>query len=303
MPQHTADNLTKSEPGIGTNLHELSSDSTSCDSNLKSNSAVYDSETDIELVDDSDSEVEDGEDDSFFDQVEERILNPRNYLCALEIMEAEVAFNSTLRYWHPTWNNLQTSVEGCNPLRCGTVSSDKLCGSSSPCLPMHLSNNYHFEDARTLLEYRNVIARVLANANTMQDARYSTGVFSLLVLDPNRDSVVHLKTFTHTDIVLLFEAFDRACEIAASFDNANSQIMADIESSISSLTIECQKLLDRLCLSLRKPDETHSSILWKSAVQVIDLALVSYAGAHLEAFDKKYLDQEWQTFIIPPPHI
>ena len=301
LPQPVTDGSSKPESRVSPDLYELSSDSTSSDSILKSSPNVHNSETDVELIKDSESGSEIDENDCSFAHAEERVLDPGTYFHGLENMEAEVALNSALRYWHPSWISLQTNGEDCNPHRCGTVSSDRLSGSSSPCLPRHLSTYYYFEDARTILEYRNVVARVLANANTMQDARYSAGIFSLLVMDQDRDSVVHLKSITYADIIRLFEAFDRVCEVSVSSANINSKTTVDVESSMISLTTECQNLLDRLCLSLGGPNEIHPSILWKGAVHVIDFALVSYAGAHLEAFDEKYLGQKRQAFIMPPP--
>ena len=49
--------------------------------------------------------------------------------------------------------------------------------------PRHLSEYNVFQDAREILECRNVLARVVVNGMRMQTAQYTTGSFSILVAE------------------------------------------------------------------------------------------------------------------------
>ena len=269
---------------------------------LQASSDADTSETDFELIDaNGDNQDSAGiSHDDFFGQGEERIINPKEYFKKLEAIEEKVALNSALRYWQRACNldgyycNSGTNGRCCHGR---TVFTNNTSGSSGPCLPRRLPD-LHNSDNRwaVLVEYRNRLARVLFNAKMMRDTGYSKGSFNLLVLDCKRTTVAQLRSFELADIIQLFEAFEVACETMESSDGVNLLITSDVEQSIDALTTKCAILLDKIELGPMESLKWDCLKLWRNTVQVLDFALLSYAGAHLEAFDERYLGQRFRSF-------
>ena len=287
--QSNANELVQNRDSIGHGPNTSSPSLNTANSISRSSLNSDTSDTDFELTDANGNypgSAEDGN-DGFFGKGEDRIVNPENYFKKLAAIERSVAINSALRYWRGEHN--LSSV----------VFTNNLSGSSGPCLPRHLTHPYGLDHLITIVECRNDIARVLYNAISMRGASYSTGTFSLLVLDHERDAVARLVPFKLTDIMKLFEAFELACvsiELCAD-DKPLSWLTS--EPSIDALTTECKALWNKFGLGPTQTTDTSVSSLWRCTVHVLDFGLLSYAGAHVEAFDERYLGRRFHVFRFP----
>ena len=276
----------KSRRRMSRNLNASSPSSPNDNSVSRSSPSGDTSDTDFELIEATGNDLGSAEagTDEFFQGGEERLIDPDNYFKRLEAIEEKVALNSALRNWSrehqrspkPFTNNLSESI-----------------GALLSKLP---SDQYVADHHPILMECRNDIARVLYNAVTMRDTGYSNGSFNLLVLDLERSNVVQLIPFDLTDVMQMVEAFEQA------YKNIALSILlrpTNIELYTHTLTMECIVLFKKLGLGQTKAAEKLSNLnIWRSAVHILDFALLSYAGAHLEAFDEKYLGTRWETFEI-----
>ena len=108
---------------------------------------------------------------------------------------------------------------------------------------------------------------------------------------------MRLIPFHISTILGLFKCFEAVCVML-------DRSKADIQSLIDVLTANCVEILDQL--NLTQSEYIHATSyttwdpphLWRCAVHVLEFALLSYAGAHLEAFDEKYLRGKKLSFIV-----
>ena len=252
----------------------------------KSSFRADNSDTDFELIGENDDNPDfaNDESDAFFGRGEERIVDPGNYFKKLEAIERKVALNSTIRRYGYYNDN-----------RRPEIFTHHLSGSSGPCLPKHPWSSSHISFYRDVSLCRDEIARVLFNATFLREKGYSNGSFNLLVLDSKRTTVARLVPFELNDILQLFEAFERVCEAIAPSGSVQPSITANPQPLYDALTTECKRLLGKFGLDLTGINENRACNCRTDAVHLLDLALLSYAGAHLEAFDERYLGQKWHS--------
>ncbi len=49
--------------------------------------------------------------------------------------------------------------------------------------------------------------------------------------------------------------------------------------------------------------EKKAEVIWRTVVHTLELALLSYSGAHIEHFNVRYLGSQWDVFHIPVPFL
>ena len=284
----------KSDNAFGRLASLSSSEASSDGSVLKASSDTHSVDTDIEFMYEDDA--------TLADNGEERILNPQNYYDGLDALEKTIASNSALHLYTsstpaPGNGRFRCSEKGCDLNICALSPGTK---SSYPYLPRHSSNHESYPGVRDILECRNLLARAIVNATLMQEARYSNGTFNLLVLDQSRASVARLIPFHLSALKALFEAFELVCRDYQvphkQLDRTLSQ-RSRREWSFKSLTCKCQKLLADI--GLPQSGRINPIKAWRWTSHILDFALLSYAGTHLEAFDEKFLLEKRQFFSIP----
>ena len=224
---------------------------------------------------------------------DERLVYPHKYLSELQDLEANVAGNSGLflmkqanRQLYPLGDNcdLHFSFDCFSPQgrTVGAKSYDEsiigMCqkkpGDGRASLAFHL------------LECRNLMLAVVSNIERMKVARFCQKSINVLTIDKARPQVAQLIGLSLDSIIRMHKMFEAAAEdIAQTADTGDFMLGPKTQKIIQCITSECRNLLIKLKLP---PAEAQVSV-WRKAILVLDLAVVSYCGAHIERFDEKFL--------------
>ncbi|KAI9711488.1 MAG: hypothetical protein M1820_002051 [Bogoriella megaspora] len=227
---------------------------------------------------------------------DERLVNPHKYMSELADLEATVAGNSGLflmkkinrqRYPLSDEHELHFKFDCFSPCgkTIGLVSYDN-------AIIANLSSQRgkrDFDQAFHLLECRNLMLAVISNVERLRATRFCQDTVNVLVVSTSRPQVARLVDIQLTGILRLHKSFEKVVrKLAAQAGSGGIQIDADLDSRIKNITHECTALLDKLGL----PHASSSPGTWRKAVMVLDLAVVSYSGAHIERFDDKFLEED-----------
>lgn len=140
--------------------------------------------------------------------------------------------------------------------------------------------------------YRNLILAAFSNIERLQRHGFIQNQLSILVFDPFRPSVADL----------LWAPIDGIKTLALMFDNAVRStdhlivLEVDLKLIAGALTVACDQLLSTVHLSARPPQasvveyystQAECSRCWNDTVHLLDIAVLAYAGAHVDDFPKK----------------
>ncbi|KAL9064524.1 MAG: hypothetical protein Q9157_007798 [Trypethelium eluteriae] len=230
---------------------------------------------------------------------DERLVHPQKYLGELQDLEANVAGNSGLFLMMQSNRQLYPIGDECR-LRfnfdCFSPEGRTASAKSYDELILDLRREGSMDgaspDALTafhLLESRNLMLAIVSNIERMKNARFCQNSINVLTVDKARPQVARLTEIQLDLIFRLYEAIEIAMSKIARVARAgNFRIGPDAWKHLQSITTECENLLVKLKLP---PAQAQVSI-WRKAIMVLDLAVVSYCGAHTERFDEKFLDED-----------
>lgn len=153
-----------------------------------------------------------------------------------------------------------------------------------------------------LLECQNLLARVARNLTALQEKDFLTANFSVPVSSSSRPEVVELVEWNPKDVLDLAHYFHLA--IKGLLLDCSDRFHIDINSTVTLLdlfTSSFQKLWDGPWSSLtteerRRPEA--AAAMWRAISHGLDLAVISYCGAHVEGFDQRYLGCSLQSLSI-----
>lgn len=135
-----------------------------------------------------------------------------------------------------------------------------------------------------LIECRNTILNVVRNLEKMVAARYCTSIISVLVSDPIRKNVARLVPIDCRIIKQL--AFTFESYLRQILSRGILQAEKDTSFAVSSdISERCQLILSSLGLKHIPKDHID---LWRCAVGILDMTVVSYAGAHTHSLGSKF---------------
>ncbi len=119
----------------------------------------------------------------------------------------------------------------------------------------------------------------------METASYCCTRISILVLDNTRNNVARLVPIYCYKIRALASAFEKYLEyvIQSPEDGWESRLV----SGSGKVSLDCLSMLTELGLAASVEDMSNT---WFSAVLVLDTAILSYVGAHVEHFDRSMND-------------
>ena len=183
------------------------------------------------------------------------------------------------------------------------------------CKDVGIFHNGCANDLLEILECRNVSAKTYLNLKRLQRERFCVLKFSMLMIDPCRHDVVRLLPIDIHQILQLLMETDSVLRRAADFARHASPNTPSTEVLLEQIFEEpdnlllavprCTTFLTTLGLALTSPTDTsiNLSILacMRLVVHTLDLAVTSYAGAHLGRFDEEYLGEEMDTLDILSP--
>ncbi len=235
---------------------------------------------------------------------DERLLDPKSYFNGLEKLESEVVTNSGL--FLMSRNNRQAYPNGSTLKLKFTYESftaqgatvglpsydDKImsyCNTENSGLRRtNVSTSDPAYWAFHILECRNLMLAVVSNIERLKRAQFCIDSINVLVLDPCRHHVAKLVGIEVSRIMSLHQSFEGALESILSRLTTNRIQESKIEELTQMLSRQSIDLLRHL--GLPAGDSTVGQ--WRKAVLVLDLAIVSYSGAHIERFDQRFLSGE-----------
>ena len=312
---------TESHPVLDETMHTVNPGTTLDDS----------SESGYEIMSDEDEDLTTGVsaspgNGSPLASLRDRISDPVEYFDRLRILAHLTYQHSTLQIynksrWPRTVAEKERNFEPCP----GYPQSQELMLEDFEPLPdsyvmrtcqdVGVLHQAFANDLLEILECRNVSAQTYLNLQRLQIEGFCVQKFSMLMIDPCRDDVVRLLPIDFQQILqLLIETDSVLRKVAALAQRAPlttslaqvllEQASGEQENLLLSVPY-CSTFLSTLGLALASPADTSTnpSILavMRLVVHTLDLAVASYAGAHLSRFDEEYLGEEIDTLDVLRP--
>lgn len=236
---------------------------------------------------------------------EERITNPKAYFDKLKSLEQQV-FNNSGLFIHKTGDSTGPAQDAA-----------LLCLPASECYRYQTDFCFNIikeSDSELLLDLlvcHNRAHRVGNNLTTLQENGYCAKHISLLVQDQQRPGVVRgirIETQTILDLVGVFKEFMGKMLVDSTSGPSYNRFTAEkldrliqeIDDSLN-LTQECIDILSTMSI-LILPDmacRPSDGFVWQLTTQVIELAILSYAGAHIQPFHTELVEKDSSSFHIP----
>ena len=272
-------------------------------------------------IDDSTS----SEYDSPLASLRARISDPVEYFSRLQVLAHLTYEHSTLQIYKSHWPRTVAEKErNFEPCPGYPQSQELMLEDFKPlpdshvirtCQDVSVFSNSFANDLLEILECRNVSAQTYLNLKRLQLNGFCVQTFSMLMIDPCRHDVAKLLPIDIPQILQLLMETDSVLRRAAEFarhappKNPPAQVLLEQafeEQDNSLLSVPCcTTFLRTLGLPLAFPADTsiNLSILacMTLVVHTLDLAVASYAGAHLARFHEEYLGEEIETLDIPSP--
>jgi hypothetical protein len=230
--------------------------------------------------------------------LDQRVLCPRAYFKKLENLEYDIYENSGVCI-HKL-NSRSEPHTPCRVLPPGVSHANDF--KPSPLLDSKIQPDILIR----LIECRNIIQRSYHNLLRLQKVGFCGKWFSILTEESQREGVAQLIRVDISDIEELkrhFEVtvgkFELSVLSTSELPLSRPVVVVDarLQELAKDLANKCTDMLNHI--GLTSTLTTAPVLHWQRAVQVIDLGVLSYAGAHIERFDMKFLDVEISCFKLP----
>jgi hypothetical protein len=239
---------------------------------------------------------------------EERILNPRGYFQRLEVLEREVLEHSNIAI-HATGSSTSTKEDAqVLQLPPTIMGFPDLYTPPEPDTIIRLVKFTRSRQLLRLFESSNTIYRVSWNLLRLRNAGYCQNYFSLLLKAYDRQSVAILERVEISTVLRLGSLFAEMMNqvVISSNDRKLGELDGDLIDELihhldseMGLTDRCLKVLtDTGLATLLSPNDVEPAV-WDFTVQSLNVAVLSYAGAHTQRFDSKVLGEDVGSFQIP----
>jgi tetratricopeptide (TPR) repeat protein len=282
---------------------------------------------------------DDGEDDltspteyeSPLASLRDRIANPIQYFSRLRALELTVYQHSTVNIYATEYSSRAT-LRSKNPSELCAQYPNSLGGLAadipSPLQDSNALKVYHeasmvnsafAEDLRGVLESRNVIVKAYLNLKRLQLDGFCVQKFSVLVVDPSRYNVARLLPIEIGQILHLVHEVESVLRKVADFSKTTASVST---ASTEELFLQalgkqgdpfasvplCKKFLINFGLTVEAPSTSSFGtfrfqvpLAIRLVVNTIDLAVLSYTGAHLGRFDQEYLGEDISVIDVLAP--
>jgi len=267
----------------------------------------------------------------YSDELLSRLRNPDKYVKSLKELEGNVWKNSAIAMYG-SWKS-QTNPQGASQEHYdeeGYIRYPRIPSEFSDVLPNRLSDDpfekdptntsdeeitsicqsskhqtssYHLNAIRMC---RNVILRTFLNLKLLQQSDYSSGCFSIIILEKSRHNVAKMVSIDDTDFIALvyeIEYILRDC-LSLVLNSGGSANQLNIDRQLELLTTP---MVERYCESLLQMDPRSSKLpvlgvvnILRLLVHMLDLAVASYAGAHCSDFIQENLQTEDSIALLAP---
>lgn len=236
----------------------------------------------------SESDLNDNNNDLLYDDLEEqdqRFSNSSMYIETLEQLEQQVYNRSALKYWS-SW---QIDNGPNTELRRDSL-MDFLEVTIPPSKAAEIVRLFDASGSDLFLQWaacRSVLLNARENIKLLENAGYCRKFFSIISLDPDRPEIARLRSISIANVDQLVSEFEIVFQKITQPENGQTSIT----SLLSDGHVDtCRLILDEVGLI---PEETIPiESLWRQTVHLLDLGVISYAGAHIERIDEKYIGKE-----------
>jgi hypothetical protein len=148
---------------------------------------------------------------------------------------------------------------------------------------LSLAEPKYFEHLYHLIECHTVILEVAKSINSMMKASYCGPKISMLVIDNSRLNVARLVNIECKKVQRLADDFKQQLwQVIRKSKNDWNSYHVLLDSSLA-IIVKCQEIFDDLGLEF---DCGNPCNIWRSTVHVLDMAVLSYVGAHVQSFGK-----------------
>ncbi|KAG4431687.1 hypothetical protein IFR05_012832 [Cadophora sp. M221] len=295
-------------PALSTENIRLSSPSPDAFSQKSSTESGTTDVTVPDIASDSDDDDSDlSSDPDLYDGTsEDRILDPKSYFNNLRSLEQEVFDNS----------GLSAYKEGGS---FSKADDDRfICGSNATESPpaayvdvdfgLSLIKSTTSGNLLRLLECYDLMVRIRRSLRRLQETGYCTGHISIIVQDVDRTGVAKLIQIEIEAILRLGIALEKLLRnvifiVSAMPPNSPNQDVTNsaIEKQDDQIgvTSNCLRILSSMDFSTYLLLNDSRPIIWECTFQCLDLAVLSYAGAHIKRFDLDHVGTDISSFEIP----
>jgi len=143
----------------------------------------------------------------------------------------------------------------------------------------HQMHHRTIEHLTHLIECRNIVSAVWESVKEMSSAAYCGEFISLLVLDRTRRGIARLVRIECSRIEQLALAFE-ACVFRLLSSDPAEVLFNTISTIANDVSTVCRQLLTDF--DIRIPSTADLKDHWRCAVHVLDVAALSYCGAHTQ---------------------
>ena len=256
--------------------------------------------------------------DSPLASLRDRISKPVEYFDGLRALAHLVYQNSTLQTYSKSYSP-RTVVEQDKysepcPRYLGSLELlapgvfDPISDSDVVriCQDAAVTHNAFARDLLEILECRNVNAQTYSNLRRLQLHGFCLQKLSILTIDPHRHNVARLLPIDIQHILQLLKEIESVLRKTAEFARHAppsvasakvlfEQALGEQDDLLSSVPC-CTNFLTTLGLDLATPSVTRINLsipaVLRLVANTVDLAVASYAGAHLSRFDEEYLGED-----------
>ena len=256
--------------------------------------------------------------DSPLASLRDRISKPVEYFDRLRALAHVVYQHSTLRIYSKSYLPRILEEEGKDfepcpgyPESLNELTPDVLeplpdADVMRICQDVCVTHKAFATDLLEILECRNVNAQTYSNLRRLQLQGFCLQKFSILTIDPYRHDVSRLLPIDIQQILQVLKEIESVLRKIADFARRAptstlsakvlfEQALGERDDILLSVPC-CTNFLSILGLVLATPFDTRTHLSISAAlrlvVNTIDLAVASYAGAHLSRFDKEYLGED-----------
>jgi hypothetical protein len=247
-----------------------------------------------------------GSDDPLDDDPEQRFGDPVRYFSELEDLEEDIANHSSLELYRSNSivgdYELNVSFPSASVLSSIVVQSDdeliQICRNANSDYATYAKTIIH------LLRCRNIMFAVYCNCEKLIAADFGGQLINFPRVMQGRTSVAELVSYEASSIKHLAEEFDHALSryLYQTFLSKHKISSWSAEDALKGINEACNNCLQDLGLWDWGMAKQRPEFVWYCASQALDLAVLSFAGAHGQNFSR-YLGRESSKFDVPGPFV
>ena len=241
---------------------------------------------------------------------DDRLLRPQKYMAQMRQIEAEVVCNSALPMFRVSADSLETQIYLYRPSsdfevqirhpRCSCGShpsyddtfksySARERGPSS----LAPTRTMFWGALRDLIECRNLVHLVMHNVEHLQNTKVCGDSINYFVCSSDRDGVIELVSLEKDAIISIASNFDCSLNKLAVMlleGNDEQSLFTNLDDCLVAYEIIRQGLKIEISPSVQQAHKfKRLTATWRTIAHGLDLAVISYCGAHLQDFDAEYL--------------